>query len=55
MEELNIVELIENNPITKLSKDYNVKLLTKIKITETPPPIPWSKKWPSVPKPVPSC
>ena len=31
MEELNIVELIENNPITKLSKDYNVKLLTKIK------------------------
>ena len=31
MEQLNIVELIENNPITKLSKDYNVKLLTKIK------------------------
>ena len=31
MEELNIVELIENNPITKLSKDYNIKLLTKIK------------------------
>ena len=31
MEELNIVELIENNPITKLSQDYNVKLLTKIK------------------------
>ena len=31
MEELKIVELIENNPITKLSKDYNVKLLTKIK------------------------
>jgi hypothetical protein len=29
--ELNIVELIENNPITKLSNDYNVKLLTKIK------------------------
>jgi hypothetical protein len=29
--ELNIVELIENNPITKLSSDYNVKLLTKIK------------------------
>jgi hypothetical protein len=28
---LNIVELIENNPITKLSQDYNVKLLTKIK------------------------
>ena len=29
--EFNIVELIENNPITKLSSDYNVKLLTKIK------------------------
>ena len=28
---LNIVELIENNPITKLSSDYNVKLLQKIK------------------------
>ena len=31
MEELNIVELIENNPITKLSQNYNGKLLTKIK------------------------
>jgi hypothetical protein len=31
MEQLNIVELIEKNPVTKLSKDYNVKLLTKIK------------------------
>jgi hypothetical protein len=31
MEQLNIVELIESNPITKLSSDYNVKLLTKIK------------------------
>lgn len=31
MSELNIVELIENNPITKLSKDYNVKLLVKVK------------------------
>lgn len=30
-ENINIVDLIENNPITKLSKDYNVKLLTKIK------------------------
>lgn len=29
--EFNIVELIENNPITKLSNDYNVKLLIKIK------------------------
>jgi hypothetical protein len=35
MEQLNIVELIENNPITKLSKDYNVKLLTKIKTNFT--------------------
>ena len=35
MEELNIVELIENNPITKLSQDYNVKLLTKIKSSFT--------------------
>lgn len=31
MEQLNIVELIETNPITKLSKDYNIKLLSKIK------------------------
>jgi hypothetical protein len=31
MEQLNIVEMIESNPITKLSSDYNVKLLTKIK------------------------
>jgi hypothetical protein len=31
MESLNFVELIENNPITTLSKDYNVKLLSKIK------------------------
>jgi len=27
---LNIVDLIENNPITKLSNSYNGKLLTKI-------------------------
>ena len=31
MSELNIVTLIENNPVTKLSKHYNVKLLSKIK------------------------
>ena len=31
----NIVELIEKNPITKLSQDYNVKLLTKIKSSFT--------------------
>ena len=30
MEELNIVDLIENNPITKLSGNYNGKMLTKI-------------------------
>ena len=30
MEELNIVDLIEHNPITKLSQSYNGKLLTKI-------------------------
>jgi len=37
METLNIVDLIENNPITKLSASYNNKLLTKIKenFTET--------------------
>ena len=35
MEKLNIVSLIENNPITKLSQDYNVKLLTKIKSSFT--------------------
>ena len=31
MNELNIVELIENNPIAKLSNDYNNKLLIKLK------------------------
>ena len=31
MQQLNIIELIENNPITKLSKTYNNKLLNKIK------------------------
>jgi hypothetical protein len=31
METLDIVNLIETNPITKLSNDYNVKLLVKIK------------------------
>jgi len=31
MEQLNIVELIVNNPITKLTNTYNVKLLNKIK------------------------
>ena len=30
MEELNIVDLIENNPITKLSNNYNGKMLSKI-------------------------
>jgi len=30
MEILDIVSLIETNPITKLSSDYNVKLLEKI-------------------------
>jgi len=30
MQELNIVELIENNPISKLSQTYNSKLVTKI-------------------------
>ena len=30
METLNIVDLIENNPITKLSPSYNNKLITKI-------------------------
>lgn len=31
MDKLDIVNLIESNPITKLSSDYNVKLLSKIK------------------------
>lgn len=31
MSELNIVELIENNPLTKLSNTYQNKLITKIK------------------------
>ena len=31
MEHFDIVKLIENNPITKLSNDYNLKLLVKIK------------------------
>jgi phage anti-repressor protein len=32
---LNIVNLIENNPITKLSRDYNNKFINKIKINFT--------------------
>lgn len=35
LEPINIVNLIEKNPITKLSKTYNNKLLTKIKETFT--------------------
>ena len=31
--ELNIIDLIENNPITKLSNTYNITLLEKIKIS----------------------
>lgn len=34
-ETLNIIDIIEKNPITKLSKTYNNKLLTKIKETFT--------------------
>jgi hypothetical protein len=33
MESLNIIDLIETNPITKLSGDYNNKLITKIQNT----------------------
>jgi hypothetical protein len=33
---LNIVDLIENNPITKLSNTYQSKLLTKIQKDFTP-------------------
>ena len=33
MAELNIVELIEKNPIVNLSNTYNNKLLSKIKVT----------------------
>ena len=33
--QLNIVELIENNPITRLSNTYQNKLLNKIKETFT--------------------
>jgi len=35
METLNIVDLIEKNPISKLSDTYNNKLLTKIKANFT--------------------
>ena len=31
MQELNMVDLIENNPITKISNTYQCKLLQKIK------------------------
>ena len=37
MEPFNIVDLIENNPITKLSTTYQNKLLTKIKAKFTEP------------------
>jgi hypothetical protein len=30
MTDINIVELIETNPITNLSKTYNIKILEKI-------------------------
>jgi phage anti-repressor protein len=33
--ELNIIELIERNPISKLSSTYNIKLLEKIKLSFT--------------------
>ena len=35
MQEMNIVELIEKNPITRLSDVYNNKLLNKIKYNFT--------------------
>jgi hypothetical protein len=35
MEKLDIVSLIETNPITKLNSDYNNKLLNKIKFEFT--------------------
>ena len=35
MAELNIVELIETNPITRLTDTYNIKLLDKIKANFT--------------------
>lgn len=35
MEEFNIIDLIEKNPISKLSKTYNSKLLGKIKVSFT--------------------
>jgi hypothetical protein len=35
LQEVNIIELIEHNPITRLSKEYNSKLLNKIKETFT--------------------
>ena len=35
MQELNMVDLIENNPITKISNTYQCKLLQKIKIYAT--------------------
>jgi hypothetical protein len=31
MESLNIVDLLEKNPVTKLSNTYQSKLLTKLK------------------------
>ena len=34
---LNIVELIENNPVTRLSNTYQNKLITKIKTNEHSP------------------
>ena len=30
MEQVDIVKLIEDNPITNLSKDYNIRFLCKI-------------------------
>jgi|694.fasta_scaffold06068_9 hypothetical protein len=33
MEAINIIDIIENNPITTLSQTYNIKLLEKIQVT----------------------
>jgi hypothetical protein len=32
---MNIIKLIESNPISKLSSTYNIKLLEKIKLSFT--------------------
>ena len=42
MEQLDIVKLIEDNPITKLSNDYNIFYQLKVTISDSKFLYPWN-------------